>query len=706
MRCDASDWRGARVDLGGSPHPGGGVGADWVAWHGPRSLALARASTSWRHSSTFLSLPSHQHTINFPLPHTPNMYLFPLPPAPSPVDYSTHLIPTSSSPISPVHLSKATQQREAIRTLLSRAASSSASGTEAKLVSAIEEYLPSLAALFDAIKTDDVVVRSAASFQWAPPLDPSSSSAPPSYSTLGAEVEHVVLLYAISLHNLAILHALSAGPTYDFSATLPEAGRKERDATVKRAAATWGVKAVRVARWLYAHAEGLQTGCGGEENKRGGGRGGGREGAVRCSSDEDEDEEGGCGPSTRRRRLWRGVATLLELSPTLAMLRVLTSAANSHAASTGTRPPPLPPGHASPGLLAKLFLEVPRIADEAKADLEAATGVGATRREGGDTNGLSSRFKRFGLGKNISNSSGPGAVSSASRTSSSLRVSPRLMRYLTAIASWGRTTSLLYLGLQAGEETRHAEASVWLRMARDELVSRSASEEQPDDDGSSDDSSDSGRGGSSKEAKAYVTAWDELTGQRRVLKKEVRPVLRQAMRRSNQVKQKRVGGLKGKLGGNSKSSKSNSATLDTADGTTASSSSSIVQGPDVHPLTHRLQQYHSVLLTSGTVPLLAHLYKMYRNLNDSISFQPLPARADLLGKMPGPRTILSLGEAGAEAGGEGWQMPKAEWGTRLGRRREGQDGDEEGLGVGLIGGKGGAAGGEDGQSYAGQGAYY
>ena len=148
------------------------MGADWVAWHGP-ARSLARASTSWRHlllahSSTLPSLLSspHQHTITN---RSPTMYLFPLPPAPSPVDYSTHLIPTSSSPISPVHLSKATQQREAIRTLLSRAASSSASGTEAKLVSAIEEYLPSLAALFDAIKTDDVVVRSAASFQWAPP---------------------------------------------------------------------------------------------------------------------------------------------------------------------------------------------------------------------------------------------------------------------------------------------------------------------------------------------------------------------------------------------------------------------------------------------------------------------------------------------------------------------------------------------------------
>ncbi|PWN27670.1 hypothetical protein BDZ90DRAFT_279451 [Jaminaea rosea] len=647
------------------------------------------------------------------------MYLFPLSPPPNPVDYATHLIPTASSPITPVHLSKATQQREAVRTLLQRnhdasssTSSSSAGSTatiEAKLVSALEEYLPSLAAIFDATKTDDLVVRGPATFRWAPLLDPTTpsfSSSSPSFSSLSTEVENIVLLYALALHNLSILHTLSAGPTYDFSPTLPDGDRKARDAIVKRGAASWGTKAIHVARWLCTHADDVVRGWnGGGVDGQGArpARGSVDGQGAREGDDDDEDEDVGAAALTRRRRLWHGFATLLELAPTLAMLRVLTSAANSHAASTGTRPPPLPPGHASPGLLAKLFLEVPRIADEAKAEFEAAMRVlpsSSGGRKGED--GISGRLKRLGLGRNGSGAAA--SIASSSSSSSSLRVSQRLMRYLTAIAAWGRCTSLMYLGLQAGEDTRHAEAAVWLRMARDELVTRSAGEEQPDDDSDSDSSSDEGgRGGSSKETKAYAAAWDEMTGQRRFLKKQVRPMLRREMRRSKKDKEKRVGGLKGRFSSKEKA-KSNTASLDTADGsvsTGAALSSSVHQ----HPLSHRLVQYHSTLLTSGTTPLLAHLYKTYRNLNDTISFQPSPARADLLAKMPGPRPVLSIGDAGAQE--DGWQMPRAEWGTRvIPRRGGGEEGQELEIGVGLIGGTGGSGGGNEEQKYAGQGAYY
>ncbi|PWN21661.1 hypothetical protein BCV69DRAFT_298662 [Microstroma glucosiphilum] len=617
------------------------------------------------------------------------MYLHPLPPPPDPVDFSSCLIPTSTSSISTAHLAKATHAREGVRSVLSNArlaAASCSGGTpggtfEVKLVSAIEDYLPHLIAIYNGTQTDDLVWRAEAWFAWPAPLSPSSptsnklniggssSSAyakhgPFASSSLRFELDNLLILYSLALSNLALLQSISVG-SYEYTKSLMDTQRKDYENILKRGV-TFGKKAVEVVQWMIRDLDAAES--------------------NEADGRQDWNEEW----QSSRRRLLEGLQALHQLPPTLISLRLLLSPATCTITSTQHEPPPLPKGHPSASLLAKLCLEVPRLVEQAQLNLQSASGKGGNGKAGRklfggagtsgsgtavDESKLSSKFKRFGIGKNrkekepeyvhrsISPSPEPALLSSAStphrarptahesrsyrgNASSSTHpsypgpslapVTSRLFKYLDSIAPLYRSISLKYLALSVGESGedgsggRHAEAVVYLRMAKGEL--------------------DKLTDGPSTPLEEFIGKDDSKSMRARLGRKD-----------SSQPDQ-----------------------LEHPESEQNRTSSS-------HPLRARLQTYHSMIYSSHTSSI-AHILNLYKRLNDSVSFQVLPSVADLSGKIPTPRGLLTFDQGG---GGGGWTPPKAAFGRE---------------GTGESGGQGfliGAEGGEDTEgAYAGKGAYY
>jgi hypothetical protein len=219
-------------------------------------------------------------------------------------------------------------------------------------------------------------------------------------------------------------------------------------------------------------------------------------------------------------------------------------------------------------------------------------------------------------------------------------VTSRLFNYLESISALYRSISLKYLALSVGESGddgsggKHAEAVVYLRMAKGELDKLT--------DGPS-------------------TPLEEFIG------KDESKSMRSRLGRKD-------------------SSHPDQLEHPESEQSRSSTSSS-------HPLRGRLQTYHSTIYSSHTSSV-AHILNLYKRLNDTVSFQVLPSVADLSGKIPTPRGLLTFDQS-VSAGG--WTPPKA----AFGRERTG-----EGAGAGqgfLIG----AEGDEDTEgAYAGKGAYY
>lgn len=733
----------------------------------------------------FLSTPSPVRCLST---LDDEMFLHPLPPPPGPFDFSAALIPTSASSVSPTHLTRATQHRQAVRSLLAshqtaRANGGSTGPIEIKLIQAIDDYLPSLVAIFNSCRTDELVWRGTADaaatapqapFVWyallSVPSASTSSSAfksrpeigPFASSSILFELDNILILYSLALSNLAILQSIAVA-SYEFTnRTLSEDDRKAKETSLKRGVA-WGRKAVAVIRWLIDHEDTLLS-----------------PGAAPQEAGDDWSSE----KETSRRRLLAGLLSFHQLVPTLLTLRVLLSPSQCHATSTQTLPPPLPPSHPSPALLAKLFLEIPRIADECRGELEAASGRGSssagskskrffTSRNDGESSKLSSKFKSLGIrhskdkehngqgnssrresdllvpsasermaggderpaldhrtspGQVIMNSRGkqdPGRARSQSSLQAPPSVCPisdTIFRYLDAVSSYSRAVAYMYQSLaaaegagggkddEAGSGGRIAEAIVWLRLARSELV---------------------GEEGSSKETTAASPkAWAEWTGQ-----KETAALLtkilaghhfegRGSNSKAQDAKEPRKGGLlnAARRGRDEPTNGSNgdllSASLDgnVHDATTSSSVTS-------HVLAHRLQTHHSTLLLTALAPSLCHLARSYISLNDTVTFQPLPSKAEVQQKLPSSRAVLyfdtSPGAVGG-SGGEGpansnfWRPPSPEFGPKRCKIDSGESRLPRGMGLilgsaALLGQTAGVDESEpspaDGH-YAGQGAYY
>jgi hypothetical protein len=132
-------------------------------------------------------------------------------------------------------------------------------------VSAIEDYLPHLIAIYNGTQTDDLVWRAEAWFAWPAPLSPSSSNSnklniggsssstyakhgPFASSSLRFELDNLLILYSLALSNLALLQSISVG-SYEYSKSLMDTQRKDYENILKRGV-TFGKKAVEVVQWM------------------------------------------------------------------------------------------------------------------------------------------------------------------------------------------------------------------------------------------------------------------------------------------------------------------------------------------------------------------------------------------------------------------------------------------------------------------------
>lgn len=448
-----------------------------------------------------------------------------------------------------------------------------------------------------------------------------------------------------------------------------------------------------------------------------------------------------------------------QLPSTLLSLRLLLSPSVCYINSTQQLPPPLPKGHPSPSLLARLFLEVPRIVEETRSDFEQASGTSYgsgvktskklfsrnSHKDGArgfsddssnnNSNGaggpakLTSKFKKFGLGSKKdgrpgSSSSHPGQGADAARGSgaglgaggkqhllhpsppSLVPINSDVFYYLDALSALCKAVTFRFLAIAAGEESgggstegasgmgegqnaqsssssggRHAEAIVWLRMASSELSRLATSP------------------GAKEVFEVFVGKADGKSLRARLGGKKDGADTSSGNAGNNQD-----GGLDGQPN-----------PLDSS-----SSSSTSPSQAHRHPLSHRLQSYHSQVLTSE-LNQLAHCTNVYTRLNDSVSFQRLPTIEDLWTKIPGPRNIVTFSPVGSPAS---WSAPRPEFGpgstasAESSRATLGSGGAEDsskGLILGRSGGTGeyaGASGdsaagaGGTNAGYVGSGAYY
>lgn len=609
------------------------------------------------------------------------MYLHPLPPPPHSVDFSATLISTSSSSVSPVHLSRTTQLRENVRSIL---ANPSGTVVEVKLVQAIEDYLPCLIAIFNCCQTDQVVWKRDAWFVWYPLLSPhakdstsSATSGSPPYASTSIlfELDHVLILYSLALSNLATLQYVSVG-SYEFERTLSEADRKQKDVILKRGVA-FSQKAIGVVRWL------LQD--------------------LSVTDENQDSQEWG----QTRRRLLEGLVALHQLPPTLISLRLLMSQSTSTIQSSGQLPPPIPKGHPSPSLLAKLYLEVPRLADEAGVNLAAAAGQDITGQQQSSSSSnirkflspssagtssssggkLTSKFKGLGLGRSSpskqhgddlhrsashgqeditgSPSQSPLAPPGTSPSPPHVPLSNSLLLYLTCLPHLYKATAFLYLGLASGESTdsssdaaHHGEAIVWLQMA---------------------------------------------LGQLNVILDDTRK-LDDLVGKPERVRMERHYSKKPTTEGNKDRSWQMKTEKRQQDQQQQSEPQLPSKGTTHHPLHHRLQSHTTHIIRSLHLSI-THTSQVYTRLNDSISFQRLPSQQDMYTKIPTPRAVLSGNDS---ARGE-WKCPRPQFGP--GSESESSE-DQPGPGRedansqwGLINGQH-AGDDEQRDGYVGKGAYY
>lgn len=658
------------------------------------------------------------------------MLLHPLPPPPAPFDFSAAFIPTSASTVSALHLTKTTQYRQALRSILashqasrtqakSGAPSPAAAAVEVKLIQAIDDYLPCLVAVFNSCRTDELVWRGSADtaavssqppFIWWPLLcidaaslvscsSPSSAPSPsakPHSGPYGSrsilfELDNVLVLYSLALSNLAVLQSIAVA-SYEYTdRVLSDESRKTKEASLKRGV-TWGRKAVAVIRWLIDNQEVFLF-----------------PGSVPQELGDSWSQEG----ETSRRRMLAGLLSFHQLVPTLLTLRILLSPAQSHITTSQTTIPPLPKGYPSPALLAKLFLEVSRIADEARGELEAASGRDVTTGTYGggkllraslkaNSSKLASRFKSFGIGggknrdaerERASHPSyhdradlrdGPPLScqssgqkrhafeartrderadgSGAGKNPRSVSIPPppnlccvagRIFRYLDAIGSYSRGVAFLYLGVAAAEGSGAGGTT---------------------QEGGF--NSSGGRYGeaivwlrlariellgseeAAKKSSMLPKAWEEWTGRKdafAVLSKLLAFDRFGSKGRHKEGKEARKGGLlnAGKFGTEGSS-------------TSPGRRDDPITGPDehaddtqatsvttLHPLCPRLASYHSLLLHTNLAPLLCHLVNTYAALNDTVAFQPLPSSSELQQKIPSSRAVLTFEAAGMGNNGNG-----------------------------------------------------
>ncbi|POY74819.1 hypothetical protein BMF94_2092 [Rhodotorula taiwanensis] len=344
------------------------------------------------------------------------------PPIPGSVALHQLLVDPSTS-FHTRNLTDANAARGTVRTALKHTTKNANSGQAdwTGAARALQEYLGHLVAILACVEADDLVLRTdPVFFQWRGSLSSSplrKGSQRVALPSLHAELTGTLLAYALCLANQASSLVASLG-SYEISASVSSAAIGVHDETINSAADTL----CRASGVLMHLAETVVPRW---------------EAAVGTEALRQR-------PVEMTREVTTALAKMCLADANLLAIRRLLSRSLSVAHSTTTPGPPLPPGHPSPSLLAKLHLHVYTLYDEART-----------------------------LVKTVSSStaSGPRSNLTGAASSSGEIVLP-LRRYLSDGRTLALALSYKWLGVDAGERASPpatGDALGYLALAAQEL---------------------------------------------------------------------------------------------------------------------------------------------------------------------------------------------------------------------------------------------
>ena len=307
---------------------------------------------------------------------------------------------------------------------------------------ALGEYIPYLLGIFNGMLTDELIVRRDFVFAWQPTV---SRSRRPGTTMIESaniylEVYFTLMTYAAALGNHAAALVQSLG-VYELDSGQSSASRHESEEQLKhaadhlcRAAGVFEYVGGRVLPQWQQHGEQLEPPT------------------VEVTSEV--------------------VMALAKLAMadahTLAVRRLVSNpAAIAH--DTLTPGPPLPPGHPSPSLLAKLHLYAAALYQDALALLAAADGQRRAPNSQAPGEDAQKSSAARGVGKLVPLEKLRSKLASVGVEH---RISSSLLQYLEREAHWQRAVAYKWLGIDAGESSgRTGEALAFLAAAGD-MMSR------------------------------------------------------------------------------------------------------------------------------------------------------------------------------------------------------------------------------------------
>ncbi|GAA5989650.1 hypothetical protein JCM10908_000573 [Rhodotorula pacifica] len=266
-------------------------------------------------------------------------------PPPIPASVALHqLLVDPSSSTHTQNLTQANAARGRVRTALKQTKKQPLQQADwAGTARALQDYLGHLVAILACVEADDLVLRSdPVFFQWRGALSssPLKKGGPRvALPSLHAELTATLLAYALCLANQASSLVASLG-SYEISSSVSSSAIGVHDETINTAADTL-CRASGVLMYLAETVIPRWEAAVGTE-------------ALRAR------------PVEMTREVTTALAKMCLADANLLAIRRLLSRSLSVAHSTTTPGPPLPPGHPSPSLLAKLHLHVYTLYDEAR----------------------------------------------------------------------------------------------------------------------------------------------------------------------------------------------------------------------------------------------------------------------------------------------------------------------------------------------------
>lgn len=279
----------------------------------------------------------------------------------------------------------------------------------------VSDYLAQLLGVYNALLTDDIISVGSATFKWQSSLSRAPGRPSMESSAIGFELSFTLLVYAMSLSN----HA---------AALVSALGGYELDALQGSATRATGDEKLRVAADYLCRASGAFEYI-----------------ATKVTPRWSDQGQGASVPDVAYETCLALAQAALADANALAIRRLLAPAL-AHATDTLTPGPPLPHGHPSPSLLAKLEVHTSGLYAEARALLRTLE----RRREPSEPGARGWQpVKRL-----------RGAVDTLRTEAKSLagdgRVTGSLLAHLEHEAQWHRALAYKWLGIDAAEAGRDA----------------------------------------------------------------------------------------------------------------------------------------------------------------------------------------------------------------------------------------------------------